>query len=58
MNDIKLEQERVRAEMKAEMIEVATLMAGKFVASAMDEAKQNELITEIIGEMGDVQWLN
>lgn len=58
MEDIRLEQERVRAEMKDEMIEVATLMAGKFVASAMDDAKQKELITEIIDEMGDVQWLN
>lgn len=58
MEDIKLEQERVRAEMKDEMIEVATLMASKFVASAMDEAKQNQIIDEIISEMGDVQWLN
>ncbi|MGL6174459.1 MAG: F0F1 ATP synthase subunit B [Cellulosilyticaceae bacterium] len=58
MEDIKLEQERVRAEMKDEMIEVATLMASKFVTSAMDDAKQNQLIDEIIGEMGDVQWLN
>lgn len=58
MEDMKLEQERVRAEIKDEMIEVATLMAGKFVATAMDDAKQSELIEEIIGEMGDVQWLN
>lgn len=58
MEDMKLEQERVRAEIKDEMIEVATLMAGKFVATVMDDAKQSELIEEIIGEMGDVQWLN
>lgn len=58
MQDMALEQERVKAEMKQEMIEVAGLMASKFVAEAMDEQKQNALITEIIEEMGDVQWLN
>lgn len=43
--------------MKAEMIEVASLMASKFVAASMDENKQNELVDEMIKEMGDVQWL-
>lgn len=55
--DIELEKERVQAEMKAEMIEVASLMASKFVAASMDENKQNELVDEMIKEMGDVQWL-
>lgn len=55
--DIALEKERVQAEMKAEMIEVASLMASKFVAASMDENKQNELVNEMIKEMGDVQWL-
>lgn len=55
--DIELEKERVQAEMKAEMIEVAGLMASKFVAASMDENKQNELVDEMIKEMGDVQWL-
>ncbi len=56
--EIQLEQERVKDEMKKEMIEVATMMASKFVASSMDNAKQNELINEIINEAGDVQWLS
>lgn len=55
--DIELEKERVQAEMKTEMIEVASLMASKFVAASMDENKQNELVDEMIKEMGDVQWL-
>lgn len=56
--EVQLEQERVKDEMKKEMIEVATIMASKFVASSMDDAKQNELINQIIDEAGDVQWLS
>lgn len=58
LNDIKLEQERVKDEMKEQMIQVSTMMAGRFVASSLDESKHNEIIDEIINEMGDVQWLN
>ncbi len=55
--DIILEQEKVKAEIKAEMIEVAALMASKFVQSSMDQSKQDTLIAEIVEEMGDVSWL-
>lgn len=58
LQDIALEEQRVKAEMKQEMLEVATLMAGKFVATSIDQNKQDELVGEIIEEMGDVQWLN
>ncbi|NLI89417.1 MAG: F0F1 ATP synthase subunit B [Epulopiscium sp.] len=56
--EIGLEQERVKDEMKKEMIEVATIMASQFVASSMDATKQEELINQIIDEAGDVQWLS
>lgn len=58
LNDMKLEQERVKDEMKQQMVEVSTMMASKFVAVSIDEQKHNEIIDEIIKEMGDVQWLN
>lgn len=58
LNDMKLEQERVKDEMKQQMIEISTLMASKFVTASLDEAKHNQIIDEIIKEMGDVQWLN
>lgn len=57
-SDIRLEKERVKDEMKAQMIDVSTLMASKFVTLSLDEAKQNEIIDEVIKEMGDVQWLS
>ncbi len=57
-SDIALEQERVKDDMKNELIEVSTLMAGKFVSGNLDKDKQNEIIDDIIKEMGDVNWLN
>ena len=42
--------------MKQEMITVAAAMAGKFVASEMDPAKQDALIEETLKEMGDETW--
>ena len=58
LKDINLEQERVKDEMKQQMIDVSTMMASRFVATSLDEAKHQEMIDDIIKEMGDVQWLN
>ena len=44
--------------MKQEMVQVAALMAGKFVAESMDEATQEKLIDETLKEMGDDTWQN
>lgn len=55
--DTQLELEKVRAEMKDEMISVASLMASKFVKTELTKEKQEQLVKEIIGEMGDVSWL-
>lgn len=57
LRDITLEQERVQSEIKTQMIEVANLMASKFVEESMNEDKQNQLVDEMIKEMGDVEWL-
>ena len=51
-----LEKTKVRDQVKQEMISVATVMAGKFVASSMDPAKQDALIDETLKEMGDTTW--
>lgn len=57
-SDIKLEEERVKDEIKTQMINVSTLMASKLVALSLDEAKQKAIIDEVIEEMGDVAWLS
>lgn len=58
LGDIKLEQERVKDELKKEMIDISTMMASKFVSASIDEKQHQALIDELIKEMGDVQWLN
>ncbi|MGL4362118.1 MAG: F0F1 ATP synthase subunit B [Cellulosilyticaceae bacterium] len=58
MQDIALEQTRVKSEIKDQMIDVAGLMASKFVESTITEDKQEQLIDDMIKEMGDVSWLN
>jgi F-type H+-transporting ATPase subunit b len=56
--EVALEKDKVRDEVKQEMVQVATLMAGKFVAQSMDEATQAGLIDETLKEMGDNTWQN
>lgn len=56
--EAELEKARVKDEVKQEMITVATAMAGKFIASSLDESKQSQLIADTLNEMGDETWLN
>lgn len=57
-NEVELEKKRVVDEMKQEMIAIASLMAGKVVANAIDTKVQDTLIEETIKEMGDNTWLS
>ena len=56
--EAELEKSKVKDEVKQEIISVATVMAGKFVAGSMDDSKQAMLIDETLKEMGDDTWLN
>lgn len=58
LTDIEREKEKVQDEMKKEMIEIASLLAEKFIASSIDEKKQKALVDEAISKMGDVSWHN
>lgn len=55
-HEIELEKSKVKDEMKQEMVAVAAVMAGKLVASSLDDAKQEQLIEEALKEMGDDTW--
>ena len=57
-HEVELEKNKVRDEMKQEIVHVAAAMAGKFVAASMDEDKQAQLIDETLKEMGDETWQN
>ena len=56
--EIELEKSKMKDEVKQEMVAVATVMAGKFVASSLDAEKQAQLIDEALNEMGDDTWQN
>ena len=56
--EIELEKSKMKDEVKQEMVAVATVMAGKFVASSLDDEKQAQLIDEALSEMGDDTWQN
>ena len=56
--EAKLEKQRVAHEVKTEMVFVATAMAGKIVATSIDNATQERLIDETLKEMGENTWLS
>ena len=56
--EVELEKSKVKDEMKQEIINVATAMAGNIVASSLDESKQSQLLADTLEEMGDETWLS
>ena len=48
--EVELEKSKVKDEMKQEIINVATAMAGKIVASSLDESKQSQLLADTLEE--------
>ena len=56
--EIALEKNKVKDEVKQEMIAVATAMAGKIIETSISEQQQSDLIEETLKEMGDSTWQN
>lgn len=56
--DIQREQEKVKDEVKNQIIEISSLMAGHFIKASIEESEQNKLINEVISDLGDVKWLS
>lgn len=54
--EVELEKSKVKDEMKQQMVAVASAMAGKIIASNLDETKQAQLVDEALNEMGDDTW--
>ena len=53
---ISREKDQARDDMKQEMVQIASAMAGKFVSQSMTEEMQAQLIDETLEEMGDETW--
>ncbi len=54
--EMELEKNKMRDDVKNEMVQVASAMAGKFVEVSMDEKKQAEMIEETLKEIGEETW--
>lgn len=54
--EVELEKNKVRDDVKKEMIGVAAAMAGKMVSVSMSDAEQDKLIAETLQEMGNDTW--
>lgn len=56
--EIELEKKQAIDDMKKEIIEVATLIAGKAVAGNIDIQVQEKLVDDTLQEIGDGTWQN
>lgn len=55
---IELDRKKAADDMKKEMISIASLMAGKAVATSIDAKVQDSLLEETLKEIGDDTWLS
>ncbi len=56
MLDIQREQEKAKDEMKNQIVEISSLISGKFIAANMTEEEKNRLIEDTISDLEGVQW--
>ncbi len=56
--DAALEKQKMADDVKREMIEIASLMAGKVVSASIDTSIQDQLVEETLKEMGENTWLS
>ncbi len=56
--EAELEKSKAADDIKQQMIEIASLMAGKAVASSMNVEIQDSLVEETLREMGESTWLS
>lgn len=58
MTDIKREEEKAKDEIKKQIIEVSSLVSGKFIAAKMTEEEQNKHVDDTISDLEGVKWQN
>lgn len=54
--EIVREKEQMQDEVRKEIIEVATVMASKFVAATINEELKSQLVEETLSGMGEATW--
>lgn len=56
--EAELEKQKIADEVKTEMIQIASVMAGKVVAANINTDIQAQLVDETLKEMGEGTWLS
>ena len=56
--EAELEKAKVADEVKTEMSNIASIMAGKVVGASIDTTVQNSLVDETLKEIGESTWLS
>ncbi|MCR5655068.1 MAG: F0F1 ATP synthase subunit B [Lachnospiraceae bacterium] len=56
--EAELEKQRVADEVKTEMVNLASVLAGKVVKANVDTSVQDSLIDETLKEIGESTWLS
>lgn len=56
--EIELEKNKIKDEVKQEIIKVSSILAGKIIATNIDESVQERLLEDTLKEMGDDTWLS
>ena len=54
--EAQLEKQKAADDMKKEMISIASLLAGKVTAGAIDTSIQDSLVEETLKEIGETTW--
>jgi F-type H+-transporting ATPase subunit b len=54
--EIEREREKARDEIKTQIIEISSLMAGRFVSNSIDAATKERLLNQAIVDLGDAKW--
>lgn len=58
LEKVAADKKRFQEEARLHMIELATLMAQKYIAQNIDEATQDRLFAEAIAQLEEAQWPN
>lgn len=56
-HEAELQKLKVKDQMKQEMVNMAVLMAEKFIVHQMDVKEQNAFVDQTLQEMGDKTWI-
>ena len=56
--EAELEKQKVADDVKKEMVELASLIAGKVVSASIDTKVQDQLVDEALKEIGESTWQN